>query len=62
MGIAGASGLTKLIQSQLYATKPTDPETYAVVCALMIAVALAAAIVPAAYASRVDPMIALRED
>jgi putative ABC transport system permease protein len=61
-GIAGASALTRLIASQLYSTKPSDPITYAAVSLLMMMVALAAAIVPASRASRVDPMIALRED
>jgi ABC-type antimicrobial peptide transport system permease subunit len=61
-GIAGAAALTRLIQSQLYRTKPGDPATYAVVSLLMVMVALAAAWMPAARASRVNPMIALREE
>ena len=61
-GIAGAAALTRLIQSQLYRTKPGDPATYAVVSLLMVMVALAAAWMPAARASRVDPIIALREE
>lgn len=61
-GLAGSAALTQVIQSQLYATKPGDPETYAVVCAVMVLVALTAALAPAARASRVNPMIALREE
>ena len=61
-GLAGSAALTRVIESQLYATKPGDPETYAVVCAVMVVVALTAALAPAARASRVNPMIALREE
>ena len=52
----------RLIASQLYRTQPTDPVTFAVVAALMIAVALAATYVPARRALKVDPAIALHAE
>jgi len=62
LGLAGSWVLTRLIASQLYRTQPTDPLTFAVVAALMIAVALAATYVPARRALKVDPAIALHAE
>jgi ABC-type lipoprotein release transport system permease subunit len=41
---------------------PTDPVTFAIVPALMAAIALAACVVPARRAARIDPLVALREE
>jgi len=62
LGLLGAFALTRLIRSQLYAVEPTDPATYVLVAALLAAVALAATLVPALRASRVDPAVALRAE
>jgi putative ABC transport system permease protein len=62
IGLAGAFVLTRLIAAQLYAVKPTDPVTFVAVTALLLTVALAATMVPALRAMRVDPIIALREE
>jgi ABC-type antimicrobial peptide transport system permease subunit len=42
--------------------EPTDPATLAVVAAVLLAIALLAALLPARRATKVDPMIALRTE
>jgi putative ABC transport system permease protein len=59
-GIAGGLALTSLLSSMLFGVTPSDPVTFGVCAVLMLLVALAATWVPAARASRVDPMVALR--
>jgi hypothetical protein len=61
-GIGGALGLTRYIQAMLFATDPIDVATLAGVSALFVSVALAACIVPAWRAARVDPMTSLRQE
>jgi putative ABC transport system permease protein len=62
VGLGGAIGLARFIQSMLFATDPIDALTLAGVSVLFAAVALMACIVPAWRAARVDPMVALRQD
>jgi predicted lysophospholipase L1 biosynthesis ABC-type transport system permease subunit len=61
-GIAASFGLTRLLDAQLFGVKPLDPVTFVTVPLILIAVALAAACIPALRASRVDPMVALRHE
>jgi putative ABC transport system permease protein len=60
---AGASlALARLLGELLFGVAPFDPITFASVAVLLLAVALAACLVPAWRAARVDPVIALRSE
>jgi putative ABC transport system permease protein len=62
IGVAGAVALSRWIQDLLFGVTPTDPATFAVVVATLLAVALVACYVPAWRATRVDPTMALRSE
>ncbi|NNM34666.1 MAG: ABC transporter permease [Gemmatimonadetes bacterium] len=62
LGVGGALGLTRFLQSQLYEVSATDPRTFVLAPAFLAFVALLACFVPAQRATRVDPVTALRED
>jgi predicted permease len=61
-GAAGSVVVSRLIASLLFHTEPNDPITFVLVIAILIAVALAAAYIPAQRATRIDPAIALRSE
>jgi putative ABC transport system permease protein len=61
-GLLGAWLLSRALASQLYGITAQDPLTYASVALLLGSVALVATWVPARRATRVDPMVALRND
>ena len=61
-GIAVAAALSRTAESLLFEIAPLDPLKYAAVAGAVIAVSLAACWIPAARASRVDPVEALRGD
>ncbi len=60
IGLIGAFGLTRLMQSLLYGVRPHDPVTFVVVAAGLLLVALVASFLPARRATRVSPMVTLR--
>jgi predicted permease len=62
VGLLGAAGLTRVMASLLYGVTTTDAVTFGAVSALLAAVAVAATAIPAWRATRVDPMVALREE
>jgi putative ABC transport system permease protein len=62
VGIIGAFGFTRLLSSMLYETKSTDPLTFVVTPVILLGVAALACLIPARRATRIDPMIALRQE
>lgn len=61
-GVAGAFGLTRLLDNLLYEVSPTDPATFAATGAVLLAAALLAGAVPAWRASRLDPVKVLKAE
>jgi putative ABC transport system permease protein len=62
LGLAGSFLLTRLMQTLLFETTPTDPATMVGVGLVLTTVALAACYVPARRAARVDPIVVLRHE
>src|SRR4029079_19580173 len=61
-GLAGASGVSRFIRALLYGIQPDDPATFAAVGLLLLGVTAVAAFIPAYRATRVDPVVALRQE
>jgi predicted permease len=61
-GLGGALGVTRLLQTLLYEISPRDPVVFGGVVMLLGLVALIAVAAPARRATRVDPVVALRDE
>jgi ABC-type antimicrobial peptide transport system permease subunit len=62
VGTASSLAVSRFIGTMLFGLKATDPGTYAVVLLSVAGIAILAAAGPAWRASRIDPMVALREE
>lgn len=62
LGLAGPVAFSTLMQSLLFGVTPVDPAAYAVATAVLAAIAVAACAVPALRATRLDPLVALRDE
>jgi putative ABC transport system permease protein len=61
-GLALAAGLSRFLATMLYGVSAVDPATYLSVILLILLVAVAASLVPAVRAARVEPVTVLREE
>jgi predicted permease len=61
-GLVGAGALTRVMSSLLFGVSAQDAITFGAVASILAAVAFAATVIPARRATRVDPMVALREE
>ena len=62
IGLAVALAVTRVLKGLLFELSVTDPPTFTLIAALMLGVAFLACYLPARGATKVDPMIALRQD
>ncbi|HXJ88251.1 MAG TPA: ABC transporter permease [Candidatus Binatia bacterium] len=62
IGIAGALAMGRVVANLTFQVKPTDPATFIAVAAVLALIALLACVIPAYRASKVDPVIALRNE
>jgi putative ABC transport system permease protein len=61
IGTGGSLALSKGIESMLFGISRTDPLTYGTIATVLLIVAAMAAFGPARRATRVDPLVALRD-
>ena len=62
VGVAGAFALTRTIESLLFEVSTTDPIVFTAIPLLLVIVSLIACYTPARRATKVDPLVALRDE
>jgi ABC-type antimicrobial peptide transport system permease subunit len=62
LGLAGAFALSGVLRAVLVDVTPGDPLTFASVTTVLTAVAIAACLLPVRRATRIDPLVALRQE
>jgi predicted permease len=62
IGLLAAAALTRFVRSMLFGVSPFDPLTFTAISATLAAVAFLACYIPARRATRVNPLVALREE
>jgi putative ABC transport system permease protein len=62
LGLAGALALSRVLRTVLVQITPTDPVTFVAITLLLTVVSIAACVLPARRATRVDPLAALRAE
>jgi putative ABC transport system permease protein len=62
LGLAAAFGVSRVLETLLVDVSTTDPITFGTITVILTAVAVAACLIPARRATRVDPLVALRAD
>jgi len=60
IGLLASTGLTRFLASQIWGVSATDPWTFATVAILVLLVGVVACAIPSRWATRVDPIVALR--
>jgi putative ABC transport system permease protein len=62
VGLVGAGIMTRFFRSMLFGVEPADPITFLSVSGILAVVALFACYIPAQRATRVEPLVTLREE
>ena len=62
IGLAGSLAASRILSSLLFGVSATDPATFAAIALLISAVALLACYIPALRTTKLDPVIALRNE